>query len=167
MPDLSVINCIVPHMAEVTPWFMPLLAIVLGGVFGSFLTCALYRVPRGISLWRPPSHCPRCENTLKAADLVPVGSWVWFRGQCRQCGTKIPFKYTLIEVLSILAALLSLWLAFGGGRFIFMYGGIMAFGAAIYLLFAHRVFAFKSVAFGLLCFVLYAAFAHPMFACGA
>lgn len=167
MNTLNVLTCIVPHLNEVFPWFMPLLAVVLGGVFGSFLTCALYRVPRGLSLWQPPSYCPSCQNTLKAADLVPVASWCWFRGRCRQCGAKIPFKYLSIELLSMATAVLSLCIASKGGSFIVLYGALAAFGMAIYLRWAHKQWALKSVAFGLLCLGLYVAFQQPLFACGA
>ena len=171
MPDsqtiLAALKCIVPHMAEVHPWFMPLMAVFVGAVFGSYLTCALYRVPRGLSLWHPPSYCPSCKNTLKIPDLVPVLSWLFFRGKCRQCGVKIPFKYLSIELLSIGAALFSLAVSHGGGSFVFAYGAMVSFGAVVFLLAVHHQCALKSVAFGLLCLGLYVAFQQPLFACSA
>lgn len=167
MDQLGVLGCVAPHMAEVLPWFMPVLAVVTGAVFGSYLTCALYRAPLGLSLWRPPSYCPSCKKTLRPQDLVPILSWVYYRGRCGQCKAPISPRYLLIEVLSIMAALLALMAANGGFAFFWAYGAIASFGAFAYFLIKHKQVAFKSVAFGLLCLGLYVAFQQPLFACGA
>lgn len=96
------------HLADVCrqvalfwPWFFPAVFVVLGGVFGSFLTCALWRVPRGESLRHPPSHCPACDAQLAAADLVPVLSWLVLRGRCRHCGAKVSAYYIIVELLCV------------------------------------------------------------------
>ena len=34
---------------------------VFGLCFGSFLNVVVYRLPRGMSLAKPPSHCPHCK----------------------------------------------------------------------------------------------------------
>ena len=160
------LGCIAPTMAEQMPWFMPLLAVVTGGVFGSFLTCALYRLPQGLSLWQPPSYCPVCHKKLSARDLVPVLSWVWFRGRCSQCGTSIPARYLLVEGLSIAWAMVAFYVAGGGFSFLWLYGAGAAFSVALVLAVKHHQIAPKSVAFGLLCLVFYVAFQQPLFACG-
>ncbi|MDD3372003.1 MAG: prepilin peptidase, partial [Alphaproteobacteria bacterium] len=36
---------------------------VLGAVFGSFGTMLAYRLPRGLSIVRPRSHCTSCGTT--------------------------------------------------------------------------------------------------------
>ena len=167
MEQLSVLGCIAPHMAEVLPWFMPLLAVVTGAVFGSYLTCALYRSPKGLSLWRPQSYCPSCKKNLRPQDLVPLLSWLCFKGRCGQCQAPIPRRYLAVEGLSIIAALLALKVAEGGFSFVWFYGGAASFGAAGYFFIKYRRMAFKSVAFGLLCLGVYAAFQQPLFACGA
>lgn len=71
------------------PWFWPLIGAVFGAVAGSFLNCARYRVPRGLSLRRPPSMCPSCKTRLGVPDLVPVLSFLALRGRCRHCRAPI------------------------------------------------------------------------------
>jgi leader peptidase (prepilin peptidase)/N-methyltransferase len=80
---------------------------VLGGAIGSFIGCALYRVPRGVSLSDPAhSFCPACGLRLQPIDLVPVLSWLWLRGRCRRCKSPIGVKLLVIEVLTALAGAL-------------------------------------------------------------
>ena len=42
-----------------------ILAAVLGLCVGSFLNVAIYRVPLGMSLATPGSHCTRCGYSLR------------------------------------------------------------------------------------------------------
>jgi leader peptidase (prepilin peptidase)/N-methyltransferase len=79
------------------------LAIVLlalfGLAFGSFLNVVIHRLPRAESLMFPGSHCPACGHELRAADNVPLVSWVMLGGRCRYCATPIPARYPLVELL--------------------------------------------------------------------
>ena len=77
-----------------------LLALPLGLVFGSFLTVAVYRLPRGESLVRPRSRCPSCGAPIRPLDNIPLVSWVLLRGRCRACGVPIPAVYPLLELAS-------------------------------------------------------------------
>ena len=52
----------------------------LGLVMGSFFNVVIYRLPQGMSLVKPGSHCPQCGHSLRAAELIPVGSYLWQRG---------------------------------------------------------------------------------------
>jgi leader peptidase (prepilin peptidase) / N-methyltransferase len=70
---------------------------VLGAVFGSFLNVVAYRLPRRESLMRPASSCPSCGTPIRPYDNVPVLSWLWLRGRCRSCSTRIPVSYPLVE----------------------------------------------------------------------
>jgi leader peptidase (prepilin peptidase)/N-methyltransferase len=78
------------------------LAIVVSGmaglVVGSFLNVVVYRLPRRMSVVRPPSHCPSCGAQLTLVDLVPVLSWVALRGRCRHCGAPISGRYPVVEL---------------------------------------------------------------------
>ncbi|MDP4094590.1 MAG: prepilin peptidase [Bacillota bacterium] len=74
--------------------------IVLGLILGSFFNVCIYRIPKGESIINPPSHCPKCGQRLKTADLVPVFSWLFLRGRCRYCKEHIPIRYTLVEILT-------------------------------------------------------------------
>jgi leader peptidase (prepilin peptidase)/N-methyltransferase len=70
---------------------------VLGLLVGSFLNVVIWRVPRKLSVVRPPSHCPQCETPISPRDNVPVLSWLLLRGRCRHCGNPIPVRYPLVE----------------------------------------------------------------------
>lgn len=47
----------------------------------------------------PPSHCPRCNERIKARDNIPLVSWLVLRGRCRNCGEPISVRYPLVELL--------------------------------------------------------------------
>lgn len=70
---------------------------VLGLVVGSFLNVVVWRVPRGESVVRPASACPRCGTAIRARDNVPVLSWLVLRGRCRDCAEPIAVRYPLVE----------------------------------------------------------------------
>ena len=71
---------------------------LLGLCVGSFLNVVIYRLPRELSIRKPSrSFCPRCRTTLRAADNIPLLSWLLLRGRCRQCGAPISVRYPLIE----------------------------------------------------------------------
>jgi leader peptidase (prepilin peptidase) / N-methyltransferase len=71
---------------------------VLGLIFGSFLTVVVHRVPRGESVVRPRSRCPRCGSEIRPIDNVPVVSYVLLRGRCRRCGARVSPEYPLTEL---------------------------------------------------------------------
>ena len=71
----------------------------LGGLLvGSFLNVVAWRLPRGESLWRPGSHCPRCGAPVRPYDNVPLLSWLVLRGRCRDCGAPISPRYPVVEL---------------------------------------------------------------------
>ena len=76
------------------------LIFLYGIVFGSFFNVVGLRVPKGESIVRPPSHCTVCDRRLTALDLVPVLSYVFLKGKCRGCGTKIHWVYPVIEIVT-------------------------------------------------------------------
>jgi leader peptidase (prepilin peptidase)/N-methyltransferase len=71
---------------------------VFGLAFGSFLTVVVHRIPRGDSVVRPRSRCPRCGATIGALENVPVVSYLLLRGRCRRCGQPISLEYPLTEL---------------------------------------------------------------------
>ncbi|MFN8028515.1 MAG: prepilin peptidase [Acidimicrobiia bacterium] len=78
--------------------FAVVIAMVLGACVGSFLGVVLWRVPRGESIVRPPSHCSECGHELTPRELIPVVSYVLQQGRCRECGAEIPASAVLIEI---------------------------------------------------------------------
>lgn len=46
------------------------------------------------------SRCMHCSHTLSVGDLVPVFSFLFLRGRCRYCKSKIAWQYPLVELLA-------------------------------------------------------------------
>ncbi len=91
-------------------------AFVIGGVIGSFINVVVYRVPKGISLIEPPSHCPKCKHPIRWHDNVPIFGWLILRGKCRDCGQPISPRYPLVELTFALmfGAVMTVELVFQG-----------------------------------------------------
>ena len=84
-------------MTEVPAGVVAALAGVLGLVVGSFLNVVAHRVPRGESVVRPPSACPRCGTPIRNRHNVPVLGWLVLRGRCYDCAEPISARYPLVE----------------------------------------------------------------------
>ena len=117
----------------------------LGLMVGSFLNVVILRLPRKLEWqWRrdareileepeiydppPPgivvesSHCPHCKHKLSWFENIPLVSWLVLRGKCRHCHTPISPQYPLVELLTAVLVVASVW------RFGF---GWQGFGAAL------------------------------------
>ena len=77
-----------------------ILTIILGLAVGSFLNVVIYRLPNNMSLAKPASHCPKCNNPIKWYDNIPVLSYIILGGKCRHCKEKISFRYPFVELLN-------------------------------------------------------------------
>lgn len=78
------------------------LSAILGLCVGSFLNVVIYRLPNGINLAKPASHCPKCNNPIKWYDNIPVLSYLILGGKCRHCKEHISIRYTIVELLNAL-----------------------------------------------------------------
>ncbi len=87
------------------PWFLRGFGLVMGLLWGSFLNVVIHRVPRGMSVVRPASHCPACGTPVAPYDNVPVLAFLWLRGRARCCKAKLSWRYPAIEALVGLLAL--------------------------------------------------------------
>lgn len=76
--------------------------VIIGLCIGSFLNVCIYRLPKNESISFPPSHCQNCGYRLKVKDLVPVFSYMFLKGKCRNCGEKISIQYPIIELTNAL-----------------------------------------------------------------
>jgi leader peptidase (prepilin peptidase)/N-methyltransferase len=108
-----------------------------GLLVGSFLNVVILRLPRRLEwqwkrdsremlgepeLYDPPppgivverSHCPHCKTPLRWYDNIPLFSWLLLRGRCRYCQAPISAQYPLVELLTMLLVLASVW-RFGFG----------------------------------------------------
>jgi leader peptidase (prepilin peptidase) / N-methyltransferase len=127
----------------------------LGAILGSFVNVVIHRLPRGESLVRPRSHCPRCGHLIAAYDNVPIASYLLLRGRCRHCRASIPARYPLVEALGAVlvpAAVLTtpvVWLAAANALF------ALALLAVLFIDFDHRIIpdeiTLPGVVLGLLC----------------
>jgi len=95
------------------------LVVLLGLAIGSFLNVVIHRLPRMMAAqWAaemaqdaqassegpyniavPHSHCPHCQHELSWMENIPVLSYMWLKGRCKQCHTPIGWRYPVIEVL--------------------------------------------------------------------
>jgi leader peptidase (prepilin peptidase) / N-methyltransferase len=88
------------------------IAFVPGLALGSFLNVVAARVPLRRSVVHPGSACMSCATPIAWYDNLPILSYLFLRGRCRSCGTTIPWKYPVVELLTALLVGASV-LAFG------------------------------------------------------
>ncbi len=84
---------------SISCWVIAIWVAAIGGAVGSFLNVVVYRLPAGMSLSHPGSHCPQCKRPIRWHDNVPVFGWLILRGRCRDCRARIPIRYPLVEGL--------------------------------------------------------------------
>jgi leader peptidase (prepilin peptidase)/N-methyltransferase len=123
-----------------SPYVLPLFALILGLMIGSFLNVVIYRLPLMMdnewrtqcheflelpppaapknpfavfNLAKPDSHCPHCKHVISAAENIPVLSYLVQRGKCRHCAAPISARYPLIEsITALLSALIAIEFGF-------------------------------------------------------
>jgi len=102
-----------PQMWSRVPFhFWSLVFFVFGCNIGSFLNVCIHRLPLGQSVVSPPSHCPHCKYSIPWYLNIPLVTWLWLRGKCRNCGAPISVRYFLVELLTGIT-FLSCWDVFG------------------------------------------------------
>lgn len=79
--------------------FSMVYAFVIGACFGSFATACIWRIPRGISIVKPRSKCPKCGHMITAIENIPMLSWLLLKGKCSGCGLPISSKYFKTELV--------------------------------------------------------------------
>jgi len=120
------------ELLQTTPWLLYTSAVLLGLIFGSFLNVVILRLPRmmeagwrrdcaellspdgtapetdepPLSLSKPASTCPSCGHRLRVHENIPILSYVWLRGRCSKCKTRISLRYPLVEALTALLTLI-------------------------------------------------------------
>lgn len=79
--------------------------VVFGLCLGSFVNALVWRLHEQdevksskkpdkkylekLSIQKGRSMCPHCKHVLVAKDLIPVLSWLYLRGKCRYCRSRI------------------------------------------------------------------------------
>jgi len=79
---------------------------------GSFFNVIIYRLPKSISIIKPPSHCPGCREKIQWKDNIPILSYLILNGKCRNCDFHIPINYLVVETISAFLFLFA-YLRFG------------------------------------------------------
>jgi len=99
-----------PLDAALSPdsWLANGAVFVVGACIGSFLNVVIARMPAGLSVVRPRSHCA-CGQPIAWRDNVPLLSWFLLLGRARCCGRPIPARYPLVEWLTA-GIFLACWL---------------------------------------------------------
>ncbi len=92
--------------------FWSVVLFIFGCMVGSFLNVCIHRLPLGESVVSPPSHCPHCQYSIPWYLNIPLITWLYLRGKCRNCGAPISIRYFLVELLTGIV-FLSCWLRFG------------------------------------------------------
>ncbi len=89
---------------------------MFGLCIGSFLNVVIYRLPKGLSIWKGRSFCPKCKKKLLWWELVPLFSFIFLKGKCSKCKVKISLQYPMVELITGVLFLLSFFrLTYGSG----------------------------------------------------
>lgn len=78
---------------------LAIIFFVLGLIIGSFLNVVIFRYGTHRP-FRGRSHCLVCQNQLRWHELVPLISFIWLKGRCRNCRTRISLQYPLVEFIA-------------------------------------------------------------------
>ena len=129
-------------------WLSAISLGIFGLLIGSFLNVVIHRYPRmmdresenavaeyrkeplphkdAYNLIVPRSACPHCGHQITALENIPVISYLFLRGKCRECKAPISVRYPLVELVTGLAT----------GGLIWMLGsGIAGMAAVVFVFF--------------------------------
>ena len=85
---------------------------ILGALWGSFCNVCIYRLPNDQNVVTGRSQCPECKTKINWYDNIPFLSYIFLKGKCRSCKTKISLQYFLVEGITAFAFLF-IFLSFG------------------------------------------------------
>lgn len=83
---------------------------LVGITLGSFFNVVGLRISEGKSIVKPRSSCPNCGHELGWLELIPLFSYLFLRGKCKNCKSKISIKYFLFELLTGLLFVYAYWM---------------------------------------------------------
>ena len=82
-------------------------AVIIAPFIGSFTGVVIRRLPAGEGFVTGRSRCDHCGATLSARDLIPILSYVLYRGRCRICGGPIGWFHIAVELAALIIALIA------------------------------------------------------------
>ena len=127
----------------------PAALFVVGLLIGSFLNVVIHRLPlilerqwrqdardmlelgdqagddKPLSLSQPASRCPSCGHQIRWYENIPLVSWLVLRGKCSGCGSRISWRYPLVELATGLLFAACAW-RFGPHPFTLAWCGVVA-----------------------------------------
>jgi len=89
--------------------FTYILSFIFGSIIGSFLNVCIYRLPREESIAYPRSHCTSCDQSISFYNNIPILSYLFLNGKCSNCKSKISLRYPIVEILTGLLFLATVW----------------------------------------------------------
>lgn len=99
-------------ISELPTWLPITFTFLFGLIIGSFANVCICRLPLDESVVWPPSACRSCGRRLAFWENIPVLSYIFLRGRCRTCKSKISIVYPIVELL-VGAFSVFTWLKFG------------------------------------------------------
>lgn len=78
---------------------MILFFTIFGLLVGSFLNALIYRLPRDINIAFPRSSCTQCNKLIYWYENIPILSYVFLKGKCSGCQSKISVLYPFVEFI--------------------------------------------------------------------
>jgi leader peptidase (prepilin peptidase)/N-methyltransferase len=121
---------LIQELQSFPPLFIAL-SCIIGLLVGSFLNVVIHRLPimmerewkaqcaelTGIeqvseahyNLFTPGSACPHCHHKIGAFENIPVLSYLFLRGKCKNCHAPISIRYPLVETVSALLSAFAAW----------------------------------------------------------
>ncbi len=106
------------HMGVILHGYLFLVGLALG----SFYNVVGLRVPINQSIVAPRSSCPKCERKLSVLELIPVFSYLFQRGKCKGCSSRISPIYASVEIVTALLFTISPFLVGWSTELLIAYG---------------------------------------------
>lgn len=146
---------------EVPFAFWAFVLFVFGSMVGSFLNVCIHRMPLGLSLVSPPSHCPHCRYSIPWFLNMPLITWLVLRGRCANCKAPISPRYFLVELLTGVL-FWAAWMKYGkeSPALVLIYCFVLSgFLVATFIDFAHFIIpdeiTLGGIGAGLVCSILF------------
>jgi prepilin signal peptidase PulO-like enzyme (type II secretory pathway) len=99
--------------------FFVICAGILGLIVGSFMNVVVLRHGTGRSITFDRSQCFSCGKILQWHELIPLFSYVFLRGKCSSCKTRISAQYPIVETGVGVAYAVSAWKIIDTGIYTF------------------------------------------------
>jgi leader peptidase (prepilin peptidase)/N-methyltransferase len=106
--------------------------LILGLIIGSFLNVVIFRLNTEKN-FNGRSKCLNCRKQLSWYELFPLFSFIFLKGRCKHCKTKISWQYPLVELFTgIVFACLFLKFQDVFNTNTFIFAGTMAYYASMF-----------------------------------